>query len=281
MNLLISHMWVQFPPSLPINVKEVNMANVENDNIFPIAENDNLVLIGGESSAGKSLSLMGLRNPEGVMYLNCEANKKLPFPAKFKQYSITDPYQVHEAFAYVTQNESFHTIVVDTLTFLMEMFHSKYIHGVKDGMAGWAHYQQFFKKLMQDYVAKATVNVIFLAHVHAVLNESAMTMEKKVPVMGALAKNGIEAYFSTVVSVRRIPLPELENYQNDMLVITPEEEMLGYKHVYQTRLTKETVNERIRASIGMWDVKETFIDNNAQLLLDRLHKYYGQYITTQ
>lgn len=35
--------------------------------------NDNLVLIAGKSSTGKSASLMGLENPEGVMYLNCES----------------------------------------------------------------------------------------------------------------------------------------------------------------------------------------------------------------
>lgn len=35
--------------------------------------NDNLILIGGKSSAGKSASLMGLANPEGVWYLNCES----------------------------------------------------------------------------------------------------------------------------------------------------------------------------------------------------------------
>ena len=35
--------------------------------------NDNLVLICGKSSTGKSASLMGLEKPEGVMYLNCEA----------------------------------------------------------------------------------------------------------------------------------------------------------------------------------------------------------------
>lgn len=35
--------------------------------------NDNLVLLCGKSAAGKSASLMGLKNPEGVMYLNCEA----------------------------------------------------------------------------------------------------------------------------------------------------------------------------------------------------------------
>ena len=41
--------------------------------------NDNLVLLGGMSAAGKSASLMGIEKPEGVIYLNCEAGKKLPF----------------------------------------------------------------------------------------------------------------------------------------------------------------------------------------------------------
>ncbi len=35
--------------------------------------NDHLVLIVGKSAAGKSACLMGLKNPEGVFYLNCEA----------------------------------------------------------------------------------------------------------------------------------------------------------------------------------------------------------------
>lgn len=35
--------------------------------------NDNLVLVCGKPAAGKSASLMGLSNPDGVMYLNCEA----------------------------------------------------------------------------------------------------------------------------------------------------------------------------------------------------------------
>ena len=60
--------------------------------------NDHLVLIGGKSATGKSASLMNLENPEGVMYLNCESGKKLPFKSKFKQYVITDPLQVNEAF---------------------------------------------------------------------------------------------------------------------------------------------------------------------------------------
>ena len=239
-------------------------------------ENDNLVLIGGESAGGKSASLRSLKEPEKVMYLNCEANKKLPFPAKFQQFSITDPYQVFEGFEHAAANPAnFHTIVIDTLTMLMDMYESIHVLTAKDTMKAWSTYQQFFKKLMQDYVAKSQCNVIVLAHVQSIMNESAMVMEKKVPVKGALKQNGIEAYFSTVVSARRIPLTELAKYQNDLLTITEEDEMLGFKYVYQTKLTKETVNERIRASMGMWDTKETFIDNDAQLLLNRLHEYYG------
>ena len=35
--------------------------------------NDNLVLIAGKSTTGKSFCLKDMKNPEGVMYLNCEA----------------------------------------------------------------------------------------------------------------------------------------------------------------------------------------------------------------
>ena len=239
-------------------------------------EKDNLVLIGGESAGGKTASLRNLKNPEGVMYLNCESNKKCPFPSKFQSFSITDPYQVYEGFEYADAHpENFHTIVIDTLTMLMDMQESLHVLTAKDTMTAWSKYQQYLKKLMQVYVAKSKCNVIFLAHVQSIMNESAMVMEKKVPIKGALKQNGVEAFFSTVVSARRIALTDLEPYKNDLLTITEDELEDGYKYVYQTRLTKETINERIRASIGMWSKKETFIDNDCQLLINRLHKYYG------
>ena len=55
-----------------------------------------------------------------------------------------------------------------------------------------------------------------------------------------------------------------------------EEKLLEYKYVYQTKLTKDTVNERIRSPMRMWDTQETFIDNNLQHILDRLHEYYDE-----
>lgn len=89
--------------------------------------NDHLVLLGGKSATGKSASLMKLKNPEGVMYLNCEAGKKLPFKAKFKQYTITDPLQINEAFEAAENMPDVHTIVVDSLTYLLDMYESVYV----------------------------------------------------------------------------------------------------------------------------------------------------------
>ena len=237
--------------------------------------NDNLVLIAGKSSTGKSASLMGLENPEGVMYLNCEAGKKLPFKAKFKQYVITDPLQVFEAFEAAENMPDVHTIVIDTLTYLMDMYESLYVYNATNTQKAWGDFAQYYKALMQNYVAKSTKNVIFLAHTSDSLNEAEMAMETKVPVKGSIKNNGIESYFSVVISTKKVPLKALRDYSSNLLNITPDEEALGFKYVFQTRLTKDTVGERMRGPLGLFETKETFIDNNAQLVLNRLHDYYA------
>lgn len=236
--------------------------------------NDNLILLGGKSAAGKSASLMGLRNPEGVMYLNCEAGKKLPFKSNFKQFTITDPLQVNEAFDRAEEMDDIHTIVIDSLTYLMDMYESVYVLNSTNTMQAWGHFAQYFKVLMQHHVAKSTKNVIFIAHTLDTLNESESIMETKVPVKGSLKNNGIESYFSIVLASKKVPLKTLKDYNSDLLNITPEEQALGFKYVFQTKLTKDTVNERLRGPLGLFSTSETYTDNNMQLILDRLHEYY-------
>lgn len=239
--------------------------------------NNQLILISGESGTGKSASLQNLRGGERVMYLNCESGKRLPFRNKFTNITITDPWQIYEAFEHLAGEgaDKFDTVVIDTLTFLMDMFESQYVLTSPNTMQAWGEYQQFFKNLMQQHVAPSSKNVIFLAHTRSDLNEQSMSMHTCVPVKGALKNNGIEAYFSTVVSTKKIPLTKLENFKSDLLHITEQDELLGYKHVCQTQLTKETVGERIRAPMGMFSHNETFVDNDAQMLLDHLHSYYA------
>jgi len=236
--------------------------------------NDHLVLICGESAGGKSASLRNLKKPEGVLYLNCEAGKHLPFPSKFKEVRVTDPKIIPTYFEQIEKQEQFHNVIIDSTTFMMDMFESMHVIGATNTMNAWGNYAQFFKNLMQDSVVNSTKNVIMLAHIETILNEETMISEHKVPVKGQLAKNGIEAFFSTVIYARKVSLKQLEGYENDLLNITPEEEAMGMKYVFQTRLTKETINDRIRSNMGMWSINETYIDNDAQLIMDRLHQYY-------
>lgn len=236
--------------------------------------NKRLVLIAGKSAAGKSASLRNLRDPEGVLFLNCEAGKDLPMPAKFRRMTVTDPYQVWDAFDKAEPSEKIHTIVIDTFTFLMDMFESVHVLPSTNTMAAWGQYAQFVKTLMQDKVANSTKNVIVLAHTMDILNEAEGVMETLVKVKGSTMNQGVEAFFSTVVACKKLSLKKLEKYKNDHLIITPEEEAVGFKYVFQTLLTKETVNERIRSPMGLWSRDETFIDNDAQFLLDQLDEYY-------
>jgi len=251
------------------------MADNEDDDIDLTAVNDQLVLIGGESGTGKSLSLFEMRDQEESLYLNCEAGKRLPFKNKFHTEKVTDPLQVYEAFDYAVAN-GYKSVIIDTLTFLMDMYESQYIVGSSDTMKGWANYNQYFKNLMQKYVAPSGLQVVILAHTVRELDEKSGKWFTRVPVKGALKNQGIEAYFSTVVATKKIELKDLpKGYDEKLLHITPQDQARGFKHVFQTQITKETVGERIRGPLGMFEMNQLYMDNNAQLLLDHLREYYA------
>ena len=46
--------------------------------------------------------------------------------------------------------------------------------------------------------------------------------------------------------------------------------------MFQTRLTKETVNERLRGPLGLFEQQETYIDNDMQKVFNRLQEYYAE-----
>ena len=238
--------------------------------------NNNLVLLCGKSATGKSASLQMLKDPEGVMYLNCENNKKLPFRSKFQEFTITDPTDVPDAIDSVQDNKKIHTIVIDSLTYLMDMFESTKVLTSTNTMKAWGQYAQFMKNMMAQNVDNSNKNIIFIAHTSDIFNESEMVNETMVKVKGSLMNTGVESYFSTVIGCKKVPLINLETYKSDLLSYNDEEKLLEYKYVYQTKLTKDTVNERIRSPMRMWDTQETFIDNNLQHILDRLHEYYDE-----
>lgn len=238
--------------------------------------NDNLVLIGGVSGAGKSACLRNIKDQEGVLYLNCEAGKKLPFRNKFMSKVITDPYHIFEGFIWAESQPQIHTIVIDSLSFLMDMFVSVHIMNSADSRAQWQAYQEFFKELMQQKVASSTKNVIIITHIAEDLDEEKGIRTEQAVVKGGLKGTGVEAYFSLNVTARAMPIKELEKHPSEFLNITDDERDVGYKHVFQVRKTKETTGSRIRGPMGLFPQGTVYTDNCAQMLLDVVHDFYKE-----
>lgn len=237
--------------------------------------NDQLILICGYSATGKSASLRNIRDQDKWLYLNTEAGKRLPFKNNFQSYRISDPYQVIEAFEFGTDNLDVKGIIVDSLTFLMDMYETQYVLTASNTMKAWSDFNQFFKQMMQEKVVVFNKPVLFIAHVSDILDEKNMEMKTSVPIKGALKNQGVEAYFSTVVASKKLPLKDLEKYNSDLLHISEEEKELGFKYVFQTRITKNTTGERIRSPMGLFSKEQTYMDNDAQILLDHLNEFYS------
>lgn len=239
--------------------------------------NNRVILINGKTCSGKSTSLQGLTDHDRVLYMNCEAGKALPFPNKIRQIIITDPLKVGETINKANSKSQLDTIVIDSMSMLLQMYENIYISQCRDKRDAWGDYANFIVELMQQKVASCSKNIIFTSHVEDVYNEAQMQIETKASVKGSISnKIGLEAFFTNVVMAKRIPLEMLTSYENPMLNITADDEIVGYKYVFQTKHTKETIHERIRHPIGMWATNETYIDNNIQHILDRLEEYYSQ-----
>lgn len=111
-------------------------------------------MIAGVSGSGKSASLRNLAPQEGVLYLNAEATKPLPFANKFKQPSkALKATQFLQVFAAAEKDPNVHTIVIDTVSFLMDMFESQEVLTATNTQNAWGLYQQFYKELQQIHIA--------------------------------------------------------------------------------------------------------------------------------
>ena len=181
---------------------------------------------------------------------------------------------MYEGFNWAETQSDIHTIVIDSASFLMDMFVSVHITGSADTRAQWQAYHEFFKNLMQQYVAKSTKNIIIITHIVEDVDEEKGIRTEAAVVQGGLAKKGMEAFFSLNVTARAMPIKELDKHPSQYLVITEEERDIGYKHVFQVRKTKETTGSRIRGPMGLFPNSTVYTDNDAQMLLDVVRDFY-------
>ena len=240
-----------------------------------MSSNRRVALIMGPPANGKSASLRNLKNPKGVVYFNTD-RKDLPFKAEFMNVPINDPLEILSYMDEIaTQpNETCHTIIIDTITFLMDMFETKYVVNATNTQAMWGQYAQFYKQVIDKALAMDK-NIIFLAHEKKVMNADDMVLETKVPVKGSVGATGVEANFEVVLSAKKIATAKLEHLDKTDLLKNDDEDGIGVMYVFQTKIDKATLNERMRSPIGMWKKEEKYINNDIQSVIDRLNYYYA------
>lgn len=237
-------------------------------------QNKNIVLIMGKPNTGKSTSLMRLKNQDKMVYLNTDL-KELPFKDRFlKNVEVADAMDVLSFIADIEATEKVEGAVLDTITFLMQMYERQYVNTATNTQKAWGDYANFYREFIHAIKA-GTKDYAILAHEETMLNEQTMQMETRVPVKGSVGKVGVEADFTTILATKQVPIKKLEGIENDLLHITDEEREDGFKYVFVTRVTKDSVGEKMRSAMGLWKRNELYIDNDLNQVFERLKQYYG------
>jgi len=99
--------------------------------------NNHIVLITGSANSGKSTSLMFLDKPEEIVYFNTD-KKALPFKIKFKKdIKLDHPEKIMPFLQQIEAQESVSGVVLDTVTFLMQMYERMCVRTAPDGRKAW------------------------------------------------------------------------------------------------------------------------------------------------
>ena len=138
--------------------------------------NRRIALVMGPPAHGKSMSLRNLKNPERKVVFNTD-RKELPFKSKFRNVHINDPYEVLTYMDQIAQqpDDVVDTIIIDTITFLMDMFETKYVVNSANTQTAWGQYAQFYKQVIDKALA-SNKTIIVLAHEKKVMNDSEMVV---------------------------------------------------------------------------------------------------------
>jgi len=235
--------------------------------------NKHVVLIMGKPNTGKTTSLMTIKNQEKYVYLNTDL-KDCSFKNKFYTFNIDDPKDILAYIEQIESNSDIDGVILDTITFLMDNFEQQYIIPSSNTQKAWQEYSTFYKKVIH-LIQKGSKDYAVLAHAKDVMNESEMILENKVPVKGSVGATGVEANFTTILGSRTLSIKEALKWENELLTISNEEKEDGVKYVFQTRIDKDTLGHKYRSQMGLWAREEKYINNDLQLVFDRLHQYYN------
>ena len=163
-----------------------------------MSENKKMILNVGKTGTGKTTGLRNL-NKASTAYIDFDrkAIKAFPDMDKFREWVKID-YIDHliPGLTGLEADPDCDTIVIDTLSFALDMFVAQKIDTAADTRAAWGDYKRFYKELI--HLAKSsTKSYIFLTHAKSTYDEAAMETSTVAYAQGSIA-GMIEADFALV-----------------------------------------------------------------------------------
>jgi len=217
--------------------------------------NKKMILVVGPTGSGKTTSIRNLDKSKSV-YIDFDrkAIKAFRDMDKFKEWVKID-YVDHliPGLKGLEADPDCDTIIIDTLSFALDMFVAQHIDTAADTRAAWGEYKKWYKEVI--HLAKSSKkSYIFLTHEKSVFNEAAMETKTCAYAQGSIS-GMIEADFAVVAYTHKY---------------VAEDGLPAYGFLVNP--TKDTLALSAKSPMGMFD-EPLIKDNDINILLKAADEY--------
>ena len=220
-----------------------------------MAENKKMLLLVGGTGTGKTTSLRNL-NKDRTAYIDFDrkAIKAFKDMDKFREWVKID-FVDHliPGLTGLEADSDCDTIVIDTLSFALDMFVAQHIDTAADTRAAWGDYKRFYKDMI-NHVKTSKKSFIFMTHPKTVYNEQEMESKTYAYAQGSIAGK-MEGDFAVVIYTRK--------YLN-------QDGLPSFG--FSVNLTKETLHTSVKTPFGMFG-EPTLDDNDIMEVFKAIEEY--------
>ena len=220
-----------------------------------MSENKKIIMVVGEPGSGKTSSLRNMPLEETV-YIDIDRKSIKSFKGmdKLKQWVKLD-YVDHiiPGLKAIEDDDEVNFVVIDTLSFLLDLFVAQKIDTAEDTRAAWGDYKKFYKEII-NHVKTSKKSFIFMTHPKTVYNEQEMESKTFAYAQGSIAGK-MEGDFAVVIYTRK--------YLNKSGIPA-----FGFS----VNLTKETLHTSVKTPFSMFD-EPTLDDNDIMEVFKAIDEY--------
>ena len=211
------------------------------------------LLIVGKSSTGKTSSLRNLDFSKTV-YVNAEAKAPSFRGSKnlLKNIKLSNTQQLLNGMQQMEDYDEKLTIVVDSISMLMDLYFAEHIEGSSDTRGGWANYKSYFLKVI-NMAKRSQHDYVFTALAKDTYNDKELVTETFASVQGSLFK-AVESHFTVVLHT----------------VVIEEDGKLQHKFITNKNIANKGLS--CKSPFEMFDTE--YIDNDVVIAFDAMRKYY-------